>query len=84
MGLTLGFLGGLLAHKLKMSLIVGYLIAGIIVGTHSPGFVADSKVAVEVSEIGIVLLMFGMGLHFSLEDFLELEAGSNRPPPIAV
>ncbi|HTK84909.1 MAG TPA: cation:proton antiporter [Patescibacteria group bacterium] len=72
-GLTLAFLGGLLAHKLKISPIVGYLLAGVIVGPHSPGFVADGKVAEELSEIGIVLLMFGVGLHFSIEDFLEVK-----------
>lgn len=72
-GLTLAFITGLVTHKFKISPIVGYLLAGIIIGPHSPGFVADAKVAEELSEIGVVLLMFGVGLHFSIEDFLEVK-----------
>lgn len=72
-GLTVAFVVGLAASKLRLSPIVGYLIAGIIVGPFTPGFVADGKLAEELSEIGIVLLMFGVGLHFSLKDLLQVK-----------
>lgn len=71
-GLSLAFVCGMVASKLRIPPIVGYLLAGIIIGPHSPGFVADLKIAEELSEIGIVLLMFGVGLHFSLKDLLEV------------
>lgn len=71
-GLSAAFVLGLIATKLRLPPIVGYLIAGIIVGPNSPGFVADLSLANELSEIGIVLLMFGVGLHFSLKDLLEV------------
>lgn len=70
--LTVAFTCGLAASKLRISPIVGYLLAGIIVGPHTPGFVADGKLAEQLSEIGVVLLMFGVGLHFSLQDFMEV------------
>ena len=72
-GMTAAFVGGLVASKLRIPPIVGYLVAGIIVGPHTPGFHADMKIAEELSEIGIVLLMFGVGLHFSLQDFMEVK-----------
>src|SRR5688572_5545340 len=72
-GLTVAFVVGLIASKLRLSPIVGYLIAGILVGPFTPGFVADMKLAEELSEIGIVLLMFGVGLHFSLKDLLQVK-----------
>jgi CPA2 family monovalent cation:H+ antiporter-2 len=72
-GLSLAFVCGLVASKLRISPIVGYLLAGIIIGPYSPGFVADMKIAEELSEIGIVLLMFGVGLHFSLKDLMEVK-----------
>lgn len=71
-GLSLAFLCGLTASKLRLPPIVGYLLAGIIIGPYSPGYVADIKIAEELSEIGIVLLMFGVGLHFSLNDLMEV------------
>lgn len=71
-GLSLAFICGLIASRLRIPPIVGYLLAGIIIGPHSPGFVADLKIAEELSEIGIVLLMFGVGLHFSMKDLLEV------------
>ncbi|GGA85229.1 cation:proton antiport protein [Arenimonas soli] len=74
MGLVLAFVLGTLAHRLKLSPIVGYLVAGILVGPFTPGFVADPSLAVELSEIGVILLMFGVGLHFSVEDLLEVKA----------
>lgn len=72
MGLSTAFVCGIIANKLKLSPIVGYLLAGILVGPFTPGFVADVKVAEQLSEIGIVLLMFGVGLHFSLNDLFEV------------
>lgn len=71
-GLTLAFLFGLAASRLRIPPIVGYLLAGIMIGPHTPGFVGDMKIAEELSEIGIVLLMFGVGLHFSVKDLLEV------------
>ncbi len=73
-GLVLAFIFGTLAHRLRLSPLVGYLIAGVLVGPFTPGFVADSELAVELSEIGVILLMFGVGLHFSLEDLMEVKA----------
>lgn len=63
--LVLAFILGSLAFKLKMSPLVGYLIAGVIVGPYTPGFIANQSLAQELAEIGIILLMFGVGLHFS-------------------
>ena len=59
---------GALAHRLKIPPLVGYLIAGVLVGPHTPGYVADQTLAPELAEIGVILLMFGVGLHFSLKD----------------
>jgi CPA2 family monovalent cation:H+ antiporter-2 len=59
---------GLLAHRLGWSPIVGYLMAGILVGPHTPGFVANKHMAEQLSEVGVILLMFGVGLHFHLKD----------------
>jgi monovalent cation:H+ antiporter-2, CPA2 family len=71
-GLSLAFALGLVAVKLRIPPIVGYLLAGIIMGPYTPGFVGDKGIANELSEIGIVLLMFGVGLHFSIKDLLEV------------
>ncbi|WP_290885245.1 YbaL family putative K(+) efflux transporter [Arenimonas sp.] len=73
-GLVLAFVLGSLAHRLRLSPIVGYLVAGILVGPFTPGFVADPDLAMELSEIGVILLMFGVGLHFSVEDLMEVKA----------
>lgn len=73
-GLGLAFLLGLAAHKIRLPPLVGYLIAGIIIGPFTPGFVADQKLAQELAEIGVILLMFGVGLHFSLRDLLSVRA----------
>ncbi|WP_045727046.1 YbaL family putative K(+) efflux transporter [Xanthomonas sp. GPE 39] len=72
-GLGLAFLLGTLAHRLKLSPLVGYLLAGICVGPFTPGFVANQGLAHQLSELGVILLMFGVGLHFSLEDLLEVK-----------
>ncbi len=73
-GLALAFLLGLLANKVRLPPIVGYLTAGILVGPFTPGFVADQSIATELAEIGVILLMFGVGLHFSLKDLLSVRA----------
>ncbi len=72
LGFTAAFVLGMIASKLRLPPIVGYLIAGIAVGPYTPGVVADVKIAEELSEIGVLLLMFGVGLHFSLRDLLEV------------
>ena len=64
---------GLIAVKLKLPALVGYLFAGMIIGPGTPGFVADLGLSTELAEIGVILLMFGVGLHFSLEDLLEVK-----------
>jgi CPA2 family monovalent cation:H+ antiporter-2 len=71
-GFVFAFILGALANRLKMPPLVGYLIAGILVGPHTPGFVADQSLGAELSEIGVILLMFGVGLHFSLKDLLSV------------
>jgi CPA2 family monovalent cation:H+ antiporter-2 len=71
-GLVIAFIMGALAHRLKMSPIAGYLLAGVLVGPSTPGFVADAALAGELAEIGVILLMFGVGLHFSLKNLLSV------------
>ncbi|WP_232302598.1 cation:proton antiporter domain-containing protein [Elstera litoralis] len=71
-GLVLAFIFGALAHRLRLPPLVGYLFAGVLVGPHTPGFVADQNLAPELAEIGVILLMFGVGLHFSLKDLLSV------------
>ena len=71
-GLVLAFAFGLLAHRLKISPLVGYLLAGVAVGPFTPGFVADAELAAELAEIGVILLMFAVGLHFSLKDLMSV------------
>jgi CPA2 family monovalent cation:H+ antiporter-2 len=72
--LVLAFIFGAIANRLKMPPLVGYLIAGVAVGPHSPGFVADQTLAPQLAEIGVILLMFGVGLEFSLRDLLSVRA----------
>jgi len=71
-GLVLAFIFGAIANRLKLPPLVGYLLAGILVGPHTPGYVADQNLAPELAEIGVILLMFGVGLHFSLKDLLSV------------
>lgn len=73
-GLVLAFLLGMLANKLRISPLVGYLLAGVLAGPFTPGFVADTKLAPELAELGVILLMFGVGLHFSLKDLMAVKA----------
>lgn len=71
-GLVVAFLMGALAHRLRVSPVAGYLFAGVIIGPFTPGYVADAGLATELAEIGVILLMFGVGLHFSLKDLLSV------------
>ena len=71
-GLTLAFVLGLVAHRLRVPPLVGYLLAGVLVGPYTPGFTADGALAAQLAEIGVILLMFGVGLHFSLKDLLSV------------
>ncbi|SDF90896.1 cation:proton antiporter [Desulfovibrio legallii] len=73
-GLSAALVLGILTQKLRLSPLVGYLLAGILVGPHSPGFVADAGTAAQFAEIGVILLMFGVGLHFHLSDLLAVGA----------
>ncbi|CAM3242732.1 putative transport protein with NAD(P)-binding Rossmann-fold domain (CPA2 family) [Xenorhabdus nematophila ATCC 19061] len=73
-GFVLAYLLGMLAQRLKISPLVGYLVAGVLAGPFTPGFVADTSLAPELSEIGVILLMFGVGLHFSLKDLLAVKS----------
>ncbi len=72
-GLTAALLLGFITQKMRLSPLVGYLVAGICVGPHVPGFVADPSTASQYAEIGIILLMFGVGLHFHLKDLLAVQ-----------
>lgn len=71
-GLGLALVLGFLAARLRLPALVGYLIAGVIIGPFTPGFVADAGIAAQLAEIGVMLLMFGVGLHFSLDDLLAV------------
>jgi CPA2 family monovalent cation:H+ antiporter-2 len=71
--LGFGLLFGMLAVRLKLPALVGYLAAGIVIGPATPGFVADVGLASQLAEIGVMLLMFGVGLHFSLRDLLDVK-----------
>ena len=72
-GLLAALVLGFISHRLKLSPIVGYLLAGILVGPHTPGFVADPNLAGQLAEVGVILLMFGVGLHFDLTDLLTVK-----------
>ena len=71
LGMALVF--GFLAVRVKLPALAGYLLAGIVIGPFTPGFVADTALASQLAEIGVILLMFGVGLHFSLEDLLSVK-----------
>ncbi len=73
-GFVLALALGLLAQRLRMSPLVGYLLAGVIAGPFTPGFVGDMTLAPQLAEIGVILLMFGVGLHFSLKDLMAVKA----------
>jgi CPA2 family monovalent cation:H+ antiporter-2 len=71
--LGFGLLFGMLAVRLRLPALVGYLAAGVLIGPATPGFVADVALASQLAEIGVMLLMFGVGLHFSLDDLMEVK-----------
>jgi CPA2 family monovalent cation:H+ antiporter-2 len=71
-GLVYALIGGYIASRLRLPPLVGYLLAGIAVGPFTPGFVADAKLAPQLAEIGVILLMFGVGMHFSVRDLLAV------------
>ena len=73
-GFVLAFAFGMLAQRLRLSPLVGYLFAGILVGPFTPGFVGDASLAPQLAEIGVILLMFGVGLHFSIKDLMAVRA----------
>ena len=64
-GFGLAFVFGAIASRLKLSPLLGYLVAGVVIGPFTPGFIADEALAQEVADVGVILLMFGVGLHFS-------------------
>jgi CPA2 family monovalent cation:H+ antiporter-2 len=72
LGFVMAFALGFAASRLRLPPLVGYLLAGIAIGPHTPGFAADTAVATELAEIGVILLMFGVGLHFSTADLLAV------------
>src|SRR3712207_1752196 len=73
-GIVLAFALGLLAHRLRVSPLVGYLLAGVLVGPFTPGFVADQSLAAQLADIGVILLLFAVGLHFSPRGLLAVRA----------
>lgn len=73
-GLVLAYIFGMLANKLRLPPLVGYLFAGVLAGPYTPGFVADQALGAELAELGVILLMFGVGLHFSLKDLMSVRA----------
>lgn len=74
LGFLVAFIFGLAASRLRLPPIVGYLMAGVVVGPFTPGFVADGKLAAELAEMGVILLMFGVGLHFSYRDLMKVQS----------
>jgi monovalent cation:H+ antiporter-2, CPA2 family len=73
-GLTAAFIGGFAARRLGLPAIVGYILAGVAIGPFTPGLVADPAVATELAELGVILLMFGVGIHFSIHDLLAVRS----------
>ncbi|MDF2118859.1 YbaL family putative K(+) efflux transporter [Roseiarcaceae bacterium H3SJ34-1] len=73
-GIGLAFVFGAIANRFRIPPLVGYLVAGVLVGPYTPGFVADQTLAPELAEMGVILLMFGVGLHFSLKDLMSVRA----------
>src|SRR5262245_17004660 len=72
--LVLAFILGAVANRFRISPLVGYLLAGVAIGPFTPGYVADQGIAKDLAEIGVILLMFGVGLHFTLDDLLSVKA----------
>lgn len=72
-GFALAYVLGFMCRKLALTPIIGYLIAGYLIGPHSPGFIANISIAEQLSEVGVILLLFGVGLHFSWEDLMKVK-----------
>ena len=72
LGFALAFAFGYVANRLRLPPLVGYLVAGVVIGVYAPGAVADSATAGQLAEIGVILLMFGVGLHFSIDDLMAV------------
>lgn len=73
-GLVVAFCGGLIARRLGLPTIIGYMLAGIVIGPFTPGFVGDTGTISQLAELGVIFLMFGVGLHFSINDFWKVRA----------
>ena len=73
-GIVLAFIFGTIAQRLRLPPLVGYLMAGVVAGPFTPGFVADQSLAPQLAELGVILLMFGVGLHFSMKELLAVKA----------
>jgi monovalent cation:H+ antiporter-2, CPA2 family len=73
-GLTAALVGGLIARRLRLPSILGYILAGVAIGPFTPGLIADASIATELAEIGVILLMFGVGIHFSIDDLIAVRA----------
>jgi hypothetical protein len=72
--LVAAFIGGVLAHRIGLPTIVGYLLAGIVIGPFTPGFVGDVDTISQLAELGVIFLMFGVGLHFSLKELWRVRS----------
>ena len=73
-GLTAAFIGGLIARRVRLPAIVGYIVAGVVIGPFTPGFIADTDIALELAELGVILLMFGVGIQFSIRELLAVRS----------
>jgi CPA2 family monovalent cation:H+ antiporter-2 len=73
-GLTAAFIGGLIARHVRLPAIVGYIVAGVAIGPFTPGFIADTDIALELAELGVILLMFGVGIQFSFRELLAVRS----------
>src|SRR5690606_17616617 len=73
-GLVLAYIFGMIANRFRMPPLVGYMFSGILVGPYTPGFVAEQDLGAQLAELGVILLMFGVGLHFSLKDLMSVRA----------
>ncbi len=73
-GLTAALVGGLIVRRLGLPSILGYILAGVVIGPFTPGLIADPTVATELADIGVILLMFGVGIHFSIDDLLAVRS----------
>ena len=72
--LVVAFIGGIIARRVGLPTIVGYLLAGIVIGPFTPGFVGDTATISQLAELGVIFLMFGVGLHFSFSDLWKVRS----------